>query len=101
MRIKKKILDENKGEGGIGTFIIFIAIALIAGLVGIMFIYSGGILKDNAIKASDNVTKQSSEEERLTNWMDNVDKIDIRTPKPTPTPSNTSTPAPTPTNTSK
>ena len=99
MRLKKNIPDENKGEMGLGTIILFISIVLIAGLIGVMFIYSGGHLKENAIKAGENVTKPSSEEERLTNWMDNVDKIDIGTPKATPTPSNTSTPAPTPSKT--
>jgi len=96
MKIKKNILKDNKGDTGVGTLIIFIAILLIAGITAAMFIYSGGALQKKALNSSAKVTKSSNEEDRLSTWMNDVNNINISTPKVTPTftPSNTSTPIP-------
>lgn len=103
MEIKKNILNDNKGDTGIGLIIIFLSFVMIAGVTAGMFIYSGGVLQKKALNSSDKVTKSSSEEDRLSTWMTEVNNINISTPMgavtptvtPTTTPSNTSTPTPT------
>ena len=57
MERKKNIINDNKGDTGIGLLIIFMSIVMIAGVTAGMFIYSGGVLQKKAINSSDKVTK--------------------------------------------